>query len=170
MVLREAGPEFWGHARSEQQERTNQGDAGLEAGYSFLMFDGDQDGEDVKAAFKAQLAKVEAVMSEEQREEVVQEARYIFQACIELVEELDARLATLVETRSESEGKRTKESAANVTEEVMVTANKMTRSGIQTTAAPILLALALVLIFITVLEPLKKLVAYTGFAYSYDKR
>jgi heme oxygenase len=162
MILQEAGPEFWGHPHPHTEEQQEG------AGYSFLMFDGSQDGEDVKAEFKAQLARVQEVMSEQQREDVVQEARYIFRACIELVEELDTRLATPMETKVESESMATKEVNASVTKEVMDIAvpeseQKETQSGMTTTAAPLLLALALVLLYITFSEPLKRLITYTGY-------
>ena len=169
MALREAGPEFWGHSDHNQIDQEQGTGEGL--GYSFLMFDGEQDGEDVKAEFKAQLSRVEECMSEQQREEVVQEARYIFQACIEMVEELDAWLATPSQTKIESGSKGTKEA-----KEIMVTAvtasnstvQKKAQSGMTTAAAPLLLALALVLLFITMSEPVKWLLTYTGYAYSYD--
>jgi hypothetical protein len=86
------------------------------------------------------------------------------------VEELDALLATPVETRVEIESMATKEVNASVTKEVMAVEQKTTESGMTTTAAPLLLALALVLLFITFSEPLKRLIAYTGYAYSYDER
>ncbi|KAK4957833.1 hypothetical protein LTR66_013210, partial [Elasticomyces elasticus] len=58
-------------------------------GFTFLSFDGDEDGEDVKSAFKAGLAGAEELLDGGQRRDVVLEAQEIFRLCISLVEELD---------------------------------------------------------------------------------
>ncbi|GME28772.1 Heme oxygenase [Neofusicoccum parvum] len=79
-----AGEGFWGGVG---------GGEGLgERGLAFWSFEGEADGEDVKAAFKARLEGVEGLLSAEQRREVVEEAGRIFEWSIELVEELDGML------------------------------------------------------------------------------
>ncbi|KAI9711803.1 MAG: heme oxygenase [Bogoriella megaspora] len=77
--LLDAGPDFWGHAQ----------DAEAMQGVEFLHFDGEEDGEDIKAEFKRRLADAENVFDEQQREDVIAEAQEIFRRCVEMVEELD---------------------------------------------------------------------------------
>ncbi|KAL1619823.1 hypothetical protein SLS54_006421 [Diplodia seriata] len=87
--LRGAGREFWvGGARGIAFDTLG------ERGLAFFSFDGDADGEDVKAAFKARLAEAEALLDEGQRRDVVEEAQRIFEWSIALVEELDELLDT----------------------------------------------------------------------------
>jgi len=68
--------------------------AGDHPGRSFLYFDGEEDGEDVKAAFKANLVQAETLFTPAQRTEIVQEAMEIFRYSIMLVEELDETMGT----------------------------------------------------------------------------
>ncbi|KAK0257418.1 hypothetical protein LTR02_007409 [Friedmanniomyces endolithicus] len=67
-------------------------DAGPEFELSFLYFDGDEDGEDLKRDFKAGLARAEGLLSGQEREEVVEEAQALFDRCIALVAVLDREL------------------------------------------------------------------------------
>ncbi|KAL0253141.1 hypothetical protein SLS55_010593 [Diplodia seriata] len=101
--LRCAGREFWvgGDAAGEGEGHGNGArargidfDTLADRGLAFFSFDGDADGEDVKAAFKARLAEAEALFDEGQRADVVEEARRIFEWSIALVEELDELLDT----------------------------------------------------------------------------
>lgn len=89
--LTNAGPDFWmgelGTAVAEKQEKVEL------PGFSFLSFDGDDDGEDLKADFKARLADTEVLLTEQERQEVVDEAQELFGHCIQLVGELDRKLA-----------------------------------------------------------------------------
>jgi heme oxygenase len=85
MVLKEPGPEFWGHR-----------DEGSTDGFSFLTFLGEHDGEDIKARFKEQLGVVEGLLSQKQKEEVVEEAKVIFKASLDMVRELDEVVGSLV--------------------------------------------------------------------------
>ncbi|KAH7042081.1 hypothetical protein B0J12DRAFT_702482 [Macrophomina phaseolina] len=95
--LASAGPEFW---EGENENNKGKGVRGVsfeeigKRGLSFFAFDGDMDGEDVKSAFKARLEEAEALLTEQQRREVVEEARAIFEWSIALVEELDELLDT----------------------------------------------------------------------------
>ncbi|KAK1828276.1 hypothetical protein QBC39DRAFT_265378 [Podospora conica] len=78
-TLESAGPEFWS------------GSSPL----SFFRFPGENNGEDeVKGAFKARLAELEAGLSEREVEQVVQEARCVFENLVLVVGELDVATAT----------------------------------------------------------------------------
>ncbi|KAI1125360.1 heme oxygenase-like protein [Nemania abortiva] len=56
---------------------------------SFFRFDTPEDGEDLKLEFKKRFLDSEGVLTETEREEIVQEARCIFDYMIQLVDELD---------------------------------------------------------------------------------
>ncbi|CAK3856598.1 heme oxygenase [Lecanosticta acicola] len=92
--LANAGPEFW-----TQQASTLQVDKGEQSpllelpGFSFLSFDGDQDGEDLKALFKTRLADAERIFTEEEKQGVVDIAGELFDRSICLVTELDRRVS-----------------------------------------------------------------------------
>jgi hypothetical protein len=97
------GPEFWLEGRaspspSPSSSSIARDDGGSTKttttteslpGFTFFSFDGEQDGEDVKAEFKARLLEAETLLSEEERREVVEMARELFQRNILLVGELD---------------------------------------------------------------------------------
>lgn len=85
--LMEAGEGFWrqdAHMRGPLQEK----------GLALWNFDGDCDGEDIKAEFKSRLAGVENLLSLEQRQEIIEEAKEIFRFSAVLVDELDEKLQT----------------------------------------------------------------------------
>ncbi|KAF2759176.1 heme oxygenase-like protein [Pseudovirgaria hyperparasitica] len=63
-------------------------------GLSFWNFDGDADGEDIKAAFKERLANADALITPDERADIIAEAQIIFGFCEDLVEELDDLLST----------------------------------------------------------------------------
>lgn len=78
-TLESAGPEFWG------------GGDGEPAPLSFFRFPGADNGEEeVKGAFKARLAELEGGLSERETEQVVQEARCVFEGLVLVVGEVDA--------------------------------------------------------------------------------
>lgn len=56
---------------------------------NFFRFDTPEDGEDLKLEFKKRLLDSEGVLTEPEREEIIQEARCIFDYMIRLVSELD---------------------------------------------------------------------------------
>ncbi|KAK6418210.1 hypothetical protein LTR95_017220 [Oleoguttula sp. CCFEE 5521] len=58
-------------------------------GYTFLSFDGDNDGEDIKAEFKIRLAEGNALLSVDERREAVEAADELFGLCIDIVCALD---------------------------------------------------------------------------------
>lgn len=81
--LLRAGDDFW-PARGTD-ESTDLQDCGL----SFWHFPGAHDGEDIKAEFKARLEGAEALFTPDERVDVIEEAKNIFQLCAEIVSELD---------------------------------------------------------------------------------
>ena len=84
--LREAGREFWTTTGGEKEKG---GNIDLdEAALSFWNFDGEEDGEDVKAEFKQRFAEIEGWLTGEERDEVVQEAVFIMDSLMGVVEEI----------------------------------------------------------------------------------
>ncbi|KAJ4370284.1 hypothetical protein N0V86_009021 [Didymella sp. IMI 355093] len=60
-----------------------------ERGLSFWHFPGLHDGEDIKAEFKLRLEEADYLFTADQRVDVIEEAKNIFQLCAEVVYELD---------------------------------------------------------------------------------
>ena len=58
-------------------------------GFSFLSFEGQQDGEDIKALFKARIAEAETLLTQQERQDVITAAQGLFEDCIDLVAILD---------------------------------------------------------------------------------
>lgn len=87
-VLLKAGDDFWPHAGGN--ERASLHDRGL----SFWHFPGPHDGEDIKAAFKLRLEDAEHLLSDDQRIDVIEEAKNVFQLCAGVVYELDAMIGS----------------------------------------------------------------------------
>lgn len=85
-----AGPEFW--FRESHNERA---DSTIEATFlSFWSFDGDEDGEDIKRAFRAGFVEASRKhLTEAEREDVIHEAKALFQHCINIVSEVDVVVA-----------------------------------------------------------------------------
>lgn len=89
--LASAEPEFW-------TSHTNAGPALAEKtplgmpGFSFLSFDGDEDGEDIKAEYKKRLAEGEVLLSTQEREDIMQASQELFERCIAIVNKLDAEV------------------------------------------------------------------------------
>ncbi|CAO2651730.1 Nn.00g000130.m01.CDS01 [Neocucurbitaria sp. VM-36] len=89
--LLRAPPGFWPATREEETGAR----VGLEEkGLSFWHFVGAHDGEDIKAAFKASLAAAEELFTPDERVDIIEEAKSIFQLCATLVDELDDMVAT----------------------------------------------------------------------------
>ncbi|KAH7402928.1 hypothetical protein BKA66DRAFT_404002 [Pyrenochaeta sp. MPI-SDFR-AT-0127] len=82
---------FWPSAADESER----GSRGLdERGLSFWHFTGPHDGEDIKAEFKAQLVAAETLFTSDERVDIIEEAKNIFQLSATLVEELDEMVGT----------------------------------------------------------------------------
>ena len=89
--LASAQPEFW-------TAHTNAGPALAEKtplgmpGFSFLSFDGEEDGEDIKVEYKKRLAEGEDLLSVEEREDITEASKELFERCIEIVKKLDVEV------------------------------------------------------------------------------
>lgn len=84
--LLKAGPDFWRAGKEDEKSAVlNLPECGL----SLWHFPGQFDGEDIKVEFKAQLAAAETLFTDDQRVDIIEEAKNIFQLCASLVEELD---------------------------------------------------------------------------------
>jgi len=86
--LRQSEPDFWrATGLSDNVE-------GMEtsSGFSFLCFDGEEDGEDIKMEFKKRLGDADEILTPGERRDILEEARHIFETCIGMVEDLDKRL------------------------------------------------------------------------------
>jgi hypothetical protein len=89
--LASAEPEFW-------TAHTNAGPALAEKtplgmpGFSFLSFDGEQDGEDIKVEYKKRLAEGESLLSAEEREDITAASQELFERCIQIVKKLDVEV------------------------------------------------------------------------------
>jgi heme oxygenase len=84
--LLKAGPDFWQACKeNEKSSVLNLPERGL----SLWHFPGQFDGEDIKLEFKAQLAAAETLFTDDQRVDIIEEAKNIFALCATLVEELD---------------------------------------------------------------------------------
>lgn len=84
--LLRAPPEFW---PASCEEETRAGVELEEKGLSFWHFAGAHDGEDIKADFKAKLVAAEGLFTPDERVDIIEEAKSIFQLCATLVDELD---------------------------------------------------------------------------------
>ncbi|KAH7091973.1 hypothetical protein FB567DRAFT_227813 [Paraphoma chrysanthemicola] len=85
--LLHAGTAFWNACDASEKPGTS---ALSERGLSFWHFPGQFDGEDIKVEFKAQLAAAETLFTPDERIDIIEEAKNIFDFCARLVEELDA--------------------------------------------------------------------------------
>jgi hypothetical protein len=84
--LLKAGPEYW---PANDTQGTNKAPSLAERGLSFWHFPGRFDGEDIKAEFKSRLATAETLFTSDERVDIIEEAKNIFQLCADLVQELD---------------------------------------------------------------------------------
>jgi len=76
-------------------------DLDSDAPLQFWCFDGDEDGEDLKAEFKARVKGLEGQLTAEERREVVQEGVEVMRRLVEVVEEIAAGVET---SEAEDEG------------------------------------------------------------------
>ena len=81
-----AGPKFWD---AELDQTLSEKDRQQLAGFSFLSFKGDQDGEDIKEEFKTKLAEAETLLSPQERRELVEQAQKLFELCICMVKDVE---------------------------------------------------------------------------------
>ena len=90
--LLNAGSEFWGIDATA--EKVDVGKRLAEGGLSFWHFPGQFDGEDIKLEFKNRLAAAERLLSVDQRVDIIEEAKMIFEFSAALVDELDGMLGS----------------------------------------------------------------------------
>lgn len=89
--LANAGPEFWFREPPHTEKAAST--IGLNF-LSFWSFDGDEDGEDIKRAFRAAFVDASCkYLTEAEREDVIHEAKVLFQHCINIVSEVDVVVA-----------------------------------------------------------------------------
>lgn len=116
--LSKAGPEFWTEATSNDPLLMNQK-------LTFWSFpEGTQDGVDIKMEFKANLADVEQRLSVQQKEDIVREAVNIFEMCLAVVDELDARYGGSAKSTEQCVAVSTEVAAA--TKEILSVPKRMT--------------------------------------------
>ncbi|KAK4633197.1 hypothetical protein CLAFUR0_03313 [Fulvia fulva] len=103
--LANAGPEFWegkspltpSTAAAEKVATSSREDIDQPvpldiSGYSFLSFDSDNDGEELKALFKTRLALAEDLLTPDEKQDIINVAEQLFDKSIFLVTELDAKV------------------------------------------------------------------------------
>ena len=99
--------EFWG-VRHDSDKTDFWIHGTLRPGFTLFCFTGSRDGEDIKTDFKTRLEEAEALLTEQERKDIVTEGQFIFDQCIAIVEALDAQLKTdheLVKTIAAREAK-----------------------------------------------------------------
>ncbi len=94
--LRGAGAGFWGEKGVEGGKGLgdDEKEAGMDGYLGFWTFEGEEDGEDLKAEFKDRFASVEGILTEAEKDEVVQEAVFIMQSMIGVVVEISEVFGT----------------------------------------------------------------------------
>ncbi len=93
--LRGAGAGFWDKGvEGERGLGDDEKEAGVDGYLGFWTFEGEEDGEDLKAEFKDRFASVEGILTEAEKEEVVQEAVFIMQSMIDVVVEISELFGT----------------------------------------------------------------------------
>ena len=90
--LSNAGMEFWtGEEPCIELDKHELQQLQL-PGFSFLSFEGEEDGEDLKALLKARLAEAETLLTQAERQDVICYAMGLFQRCIQVVDMIDRAL------------------------------------------------------------------------------
>lgn len=94
--LASAGPEFWTNTSAIRHldEKVHTPIDEL-PGFSFLRFDGDNDGEDIKAEFKLRLKAADELLTTNEKEDVTYAAVTLFDDCIAMVHMLDSNMHEL---------------------------------------------------------------------------
>ena len=63
-------------------------------GLQFFNFPGDEDGEDIKIEFKKRIAEAEILLTHGEKEDIIAEAKVIFEFMVEMIGELDKFMGT----------------------------------------------------------------------------
>lgn len=90
---------------------------GVDQHLTFWTFDGDEDGEDVKAEFRARFAAVEGTLTEGEKGEVVREAVFVMRSMLEVVGEIKEAIGTGTGTSPAAAGPRGDEGGMGAREE-----------------------------------------------------
>ena len=85
--LMRAGTDFWDSAAEEEGSPAHNG-------LSLWFFPGEDDGDDIKKAFNERLLDAEALFTPDERVDIIEEAKQIFNFSAQLVQELDEQLGT----------------------------------------------------------------------------
>lgn len=105
--FRNAGDKFWStHGVKSLSEDDDSNKAPADRlGYSFLSFDGTDDGLSLELEFKKRLHAAEDLFTSSEKKDVVEESKDIFNLTIDLVKEMDKRITpdTTTSTASETE-------------------------------------------------------------------
>ncbi|OKL58195.1 hypothetical protein UA08_06653 [Talaromyces atroroseus] len=91
--LLDAGAQFWYKDLSEVEKQESAGASLAQSFLSFWHFDGDQDGEDFKLAYRAGYIEASKRLTKEECEDVICEAKTLFQHCLDMVSEIDVVVA-----------------------------------------------------------------------------
>lgn len=173
MVLKDAGLQFWDGQRPREElvrqqeirrEKPTEGEDSNK-GFTFLTFSGPHDGEDIKAAFKQHLASVETLLSDEQKQDIVDEARYIFQKSIDLVHELDnsavAAMSQLAPTLPAEASLEKKATSRRIVKESLKI-EKITKDTLSKQVLQLLLAIVVCASVLAILDVMKTNVMLQG--------
>ncbi|KJX99306.1 hypothetical protein TI39_contig364g00002 [Zymoseptoria brevis] len=88
--LANSGDEFWKQNPPLENDTKT---PNLELpGFTFLSFDGTQDGEDIKADFKFRLGSAESLLTSEEKDDIILVSQQLFERCTLLVSELDQKV------------------------------------------------------------------------------
>lgn len=99
-LMSKAPPEFWSTNPDDQQEKDFGAKTFLaDRGLALWHFSGPHDGEDIKAEFKTRLEEAEALLTPDERVDIIEEAKNIFQLCASLVGELDKEMGTRLDEK-----------------------------------------------------------------------
>lgn len=98
--LEAAGPAFWAplsdlsHPSPSTETERESSERSARGPFQFFRFNTPSDGEDLKQTFKDRLVELETLLTDQEREEIVQEAQNIFDFMVKMVMELDAVCGT----------------------------------------------------------------------------
>lgn len=93
--LLKAEKNFWTIGTASEASKAGESEVPLgEKGLSFWSFPGRHDGVDIKEAFKERLLAAETLLTTDERIDIIEEAKTIFELSAALVHELDEKLGT----------------------------------------------------------------------------
>lgn len=81
-------------SRSRSRNRSENEASKMVPGLQFFNFLGDEDGEDIKREFKKRITEAEVLLTNGEKEDIIDEAEEIFKFMVEMVHELDSVMGT----------------------------------------------------------------------------